>query len=273
MPFTLAHPAAVLPLVRTPLSTVALVAGAVAPDLPYFVGSVGIAASAQSWYEPFLNATTAHSPRGMLTVDLAYALALYWLARAVRRPVGTLLPGLASARRRHGDGARGSPARAWWVLVSLLSGITTHLVWDSFTHADGYVVDHVSWLTSSLAGELTWARALQHASTVVGLAAIGVYAWRRRSRLSPGPIGRRRRLVLLGVLGAVVVGGAGASAASGWAGAAGLSTGRLVEVVLSDGAKGGGGAFLGALVLYTAAWWVHHVTVSARPRRADAPRT
>ncbi|MEV0803512.1 DUF4184 family protein [Kribbella sp. NPDC050281] len=35
MPFTLAHPAAVLPLVRRPLVASALVAGAVAPDLLY----------------------------------------------------------------------------------------------------------------------------------------------------------------------------------------------------------------------------------------------
>ena len=35
MPFTLAHPAAVLPLCRRPLVASALVAGAVAPDLLY----------------------------------------------------------------------------------------------------------------------------------------------------------------------------------------------------------------------------------------------
>ncbi|MEI5672079.1 MULTISPECIES: DUF4184 family protein [unclassified Nocardioides] len=39
MPFTLVHPAAVLPLVRTPLVPSALVLGSVAPDLPYFVSS------------------------------------------------------------------------------------------------------------------------------------------------------------------------------------------------------------------------------------------
>ncbi|HEY3557859.1 MAG TPA: DUF4184 family protein, partial [Kribbella sp.] len=35
MPFTPAHPAAVLPLIRRPLVASALVAGAVAPDLLY----------------------------------------------------------------------------------------------------------------------------------------------------------------------------------------------------------------------------------------------
>ncbi|MEV0893740.1 DUF4184 family protein [Promicromonospora sp. NPDC050262] len=36
MPFTLSHPAAVLPLLCHPFSAAAIGAGAVAPDLPYF---------------------------------------------------------------------------------------------------------------------------------------------------------------------------------------------------------------------------------------------
>lgn len=38
MPLTLTHPAIVLPLARGPLVPSALVIGAMAPDLPYFVG-------------------------------------------------------------------------------------------------------------------------------------------------------------------------------------------------------------------------------------------
>jgi len=49
MPFTLAHPAAVLPLFRGPLVPAALVVGAVAPDLPYFLRATGVPVGAQSW--------------------------------------------------------------------------------------------------------------------------------------------------------------------------------------------------------------------------------
>lgn len=271
MPFTLAHPAAVLLLVRLPLSAIALVAGAMAPDMPYFVGSAGIAVSAQSWYEPFLNATTAHSLRGMVTIDLAYGLALCGLSWSARRPVEALLPALGGPARSWPDDSRALLVRGWWVLLSLLIGIATHLVWDSFTHGDGYIVTHLSWLRSSLAGDLTWARALQHASTVGGLVVIGVYLWRRRSRFTAHdadleePADRRRRFTVLSAIG-VVVAGVVANAARGWVSAGGLSAGQLVEGTLSDGAKGAGAALVGALVLYTAAWWVRRGVGRARVR-------
>src|SRR5690606_26266927 len=63
VPFTLSHPAAVLPFVRAPFVPAALVAGALAPDVPYFVR---LPRSADAWYEPFVNATTTHQPLGAL---------------------------------------------------------------------------------------------------------------------------------------------------------------------------------------------------------------
>jgi len=36
VPFTGSHPAAVLPLLRTPLPSAALVIGSLVPDLPYY---------------------------------------------------------------------------------------------------------------------------------------------------------------------------------------------------------------------------------------------
>lgn len=73
MPLTFAHPSVVLPLFRTPFVPAALVAGSMSPDLPYFLGATGTAVTAQSWYEPFFNATTSHSPLGALTVSLPMA--------------------------------------------------------------------------------------------------------------------------------------------------------------------------------------------------------
>lgn len=186
MPFTLSHPAAVLPLLRRPFSAAALVAGALAPDLPYFARSTPVPVSAQSWYEPYMNATTSHTLLGALTVSLPYAVALWGLFLLARRPVGSLLPAPAAGTRPpEPDGASVLLRRAGWALLSLVIGIATHLVWDSFTHSDGYVVMHVPFLSTPLAGDLTWARALQHVSTIGGLVIIAVYLWRRRSRLRP----------------------------------------------------------------------------------------
>ncbi|WP_217617334.1 DUF4184 family protein, partial [Cellulomonas sp. GbtcB1] len=54
MPFTLAHPAAVLPFARPPFVPAALGAGALAPDVPYFLP---LPRPAGSWFEPSVNAT------------------------------------------------------------------------------------------------------------------------------------------------------------------------------------------------------------------------
>lgn len=260
MPFTLSHPAAVLPLLRHPFSGIALVAGAVAPDLPYFARSTPIPVSAQSWYEPFMNATTSHGLLGALTVSLPYALALAAFCWLARRPVDALLPGVIGQGEPRPTTAGALLTRGGWVLLSLLIGIATHLVWDSFTHGNEFVVTHVPLLSSQLVGDLTWARALQHLSTVGGLVLIAVYLWRRRSRIvarvraGRGRPGRRgARAVLLAIV-AVGVVGAVAGTLPLW-GRTEMSTPELVEGVLAGGAKGGGAALLVALVVYVGVWW------------------
>jgi hypothetical protein len=257
VPFTLSHPAAVLPLLRHPFSAAALVAGAVAPDMPYFARSTPIVVTAQSWYEPYLNATTSHGLLGAMTVSLPYAITLWGLFLVARRPVGSLLPAPAGAPRPvPGSEASARLRRGGWVLLSLLIGIATHLVWDSLTHSDGYVVMHAPFLSMPLAGDLTWARALQHLSTVGGLVVIAVFLWRRRFRLLPQAVAGRRsawRLLWIGVGVAAV--GAVAGTLGWWSGASGLSTRDMVETVLSDAATGAGAALIATLFLYVAAWW------------------
>lgn len=256
MPFTLSHPAAVLPLLRRPFSAAALVAGAVAPDMPYFARSVPVPVTAQSWYEPYMNATTSHGPLGAVTVALPYALVLWGLYLVARRPVGALLPAGAPPAPELDGTIVLLLRRGGWVLLSLLIGIATHVVWDSFTHSDGYVVLHVPFLTAQLVGDLTWARALQHISTVGGLVVLAVYLWRRRSRLLPGGApGRRRTWWTLGIVGGVAAVGGAANTVELWGGASELPARDLVEVVLSDVATGAGAALIAALSLYVAAWW------------------
>ncbi|GGR53712.1 hypothetical protein GCM10010197_20200 [Nocardioides luteus] len=262
MPFTLSHPAAVLPLLRHPFSVVALVAGAMAPDAPYFARRMPVPVSAQSWYEPFMNATTSHSLVGAVTVSLPYALALTLLCWVAARPLASLV-GVDRLGPEPPSGLGTSVARAGWVLLSLLIGVATHLVWDSFTHGDGWVVLHVGLLREPLFGSLTWARALQHVSTVLGLVLIGVHLWRRRDRLrrvrprSGWPIG-------------VAAGAIGVGAVAGtyrlW-GEAGLSPRDLVEGVLSGAATGGGAALVGVLVLLVIGWWAAYGVRTLRARR------
>ncbi|SDM69095.1 DUF4184 family protein [Allokutzneria albata] len=157
MPFTLSHPAVVLPLLRRPFIPAALVAGAMTPDLPYFLSLLGLSTtSAQDWYGPLLpNATQTHSPWGLL-INLPFALLLVVVFRMLREPITALLPagfGLPQPER--------CPGHALWLLVSALIGVASHLVWDA----------------------LTVSPLLQNGSTAVGLVAISWYLWHRRSRL------------------------------------------------------------------------------------------
>ncbi|GAA3599144.1 DUF4184 family protein [Agrococcus terreus] len=262
MPFTLSHPAAVLPLLRRPWSAPALVAGAMAPDAPYFLGRLGIPVSAQSWYEPLLNATTSHAPLGALTVSLPLALLATALLLATAAPVRAALPastaGLVPPRRP-------VPTALGWILLSCAVGIATHLAWDAVTHGDGWVVQAVPVLQAPTGiGDLSWARLLQHASTALGLVAIAWWLHARRSRLPlrAHPDEARRAAVAVVALVVVAAVGAGLGALP----VAADGGGRL-ELLLSSAAKGAGLAVLIAAVTAVAAWWAARAALAMRRSR------
>ncbi len=278
MPFTLSHPAAVLPLLRHPFAPAALVCGAMAPDVPYFLAATRIPVSAQSWYEPFLNATTSHTLSG-ITVSGSFALALLALYRLVRRPAAALLPARLSpastAADRGGNGLR----RVGWVLLSALIGILTHLVWDSFTHADGYLVTHLGVLRSHITGDLTVARLVQHISTAGGLIALAVHLWHRLPRAPGGNTGQARlpataRWSVVTALAVAALIGAAANTHTleyyrgGPATFDQVPAQQTAEAVLSDWATGGGTALACALILYACAWWAHGAVPQSAPRRS-----
>lgn len=176
MPFTASHPAAVLPLLRRPFVPVALIAGAVAPDLPYFVE---LPVTAQSWYEPFTNATFSHSWVGMLLVGLPGTVLLALLFSLVKRPVGDLFPFALEADGDDGKSRRGWPAFVFWFLISALIGLATHLVWDSITQEGRLLGVDLRFLHTNLWTGMTINRFLQHASTVLGLVVIVTWCVRR----------------------------------------------------------------------------------------------
>ena len=138
MPFPLAHPAAVLPLRRfCPqwLNFPALVVGSVVPDVSYGLG--GKVAGA-----------VGHSLLGMVTFCLPMGIVLVALFYGLRSPVLRMLPApyqqafLPSCRRPMGP--------LWVVVISLLLGAGTHILWDSFTHTDGWFVQRLPVLQSAV---------------------------------------------------------------------------------------------------------------------------
>ena len=196
MPFTAAHPAAVVPLAG-PLSRFTclsgLVVGSVAPDLPYFVPGL-------PWK------SIGHSPAGLFLFDIPAGLLLYAAFHSVLAPLlYALAPAALRARLPRSRCAGALPARGLLVVVaSLLVGAATHLAWDAFTHADGAVVLQLPVLSSEI---LTWQgytvyvyKVLQHGSTFVGLALLGYWLarWYRRAHAStpPAPPSRLVRTIL-----------------------------------------------------------------------------
>ncbi len=187
MPFTLAHPAAVLPLRRLRLMrTVPLIVGAVTPDVPYYL----------PWrIAKLIPGETTHSLLGSLTVDLPIGLLLLLFIWLLRAPLAAPL----------GPGARAKCSAALerfgrrplhWALapLSILIGIWTHLAWDSFTHADGWMVQRISALSApvsffSYTGELC--HVLQYASSVFGLAVLAVWFVRLPAMEQEPPYGER----------------------------------------------------------------------------------
>lgn len=161
VPFTLAHPVAVLLLARGPVSLLALVSGAVAPDVPYYLRVTPLRVTADSWYEPYVNATTSHSLGHLVLVALPLALTIYLCGCLLLPPLRSVA-GIESLGASASD-LSGALRRAAWIVASLVIGVLTHLVWDALTERGG-----------------SWSPFLQHGSTALGLSVLVLVAFRRR---------------------------------------------------------------------------------------------
>jgi hypothetical protein len=197
MPFTLAHPAAVLPLRRWPqLDFAALVIGSVTPDFGYYL------------LLPDMRLET-HSFAGSLETCLPAALLLVLLFHALKRPLCDTLPQphrsalLPLALRPVSMSPRALLAMA----VSALLGIWSHLLWDAFTHRLSWGPQHLPLLRNvlfSFAGKDYWlSDLLQWLGSVAGLAAL-LLAYRRWLRQQPLAAGdgaeNRRKAWLIGLV-------------------------------------------------------------------------
>lgn len=195
MPFTLAHVVAARPLWwscghRLPLS--AIVVGSVAPDLEY-LGHLDT------------ERTIGHTLGGVFLLDLPLALILLVLWHGLfKAPVEAMV----SARVRPPiDTAPFAfrPARRLGVVVAaVLVGIAGHLLWDGFTHRDGFITTRV-WFLEEAIGRPHVYDLFNYASTAFGLVLLGWW-WRRsvdgRPAVQSGalPVGVRRTASVILVL-------------------------------------------------------------------------
>lgn len=121
MPFTVSHAAAALPLRRARLVTSALVVGTMAPDFEYFLPLQA--------HDHF-----GHTFPGILVLTLPVALLVLWIFHTfVKASAAALLPRrLQSRLAGHlGKFRFGGLGRFLLIVLSILVGIATHILWDS----------------------------------------------------------------------------------------------------------------------------------------------
>ena len=177
MPYTLAHPAAVLPLrgVRY-LRTAPLFIGAMVPDARDYVPS-GIRQYLVRMHEWDRSYSTC------LLLGCAVFVAVFVL----RRPLTVLLSARArwlclNALAPFSD----DPVEWLFAPFAILLGIWTHLLWDSFTHTYGVLVRDVTWLRTPV--NIGWYHGmlyhvLQYVSSAFGLVVLAW--WYSRLRTPP----------------------------------------------------------------------------------------
>lgn len=171
MPFTFSHPAIILPLKYLPknwFSLTGLVVGSVTPDFEYFIRM-----KVQSNY--------SHTLYGIFWFDLPLAILLSFLFHnTVRNALFFNSPDVIKSRILIFTSFNwNNYFKENWIVVviSLLIGIASHLLWDGFSHNQGYFVEHISTLKNSinlLGNEIPIWKITQHLSTLIGAIVITI---------------------------------------------------------------------------------------------------
>ena len=168
MAFTLSHAAAAWPFRRTRLDLSALLVGCFVPDLLYFV--------------LLRHAFDPHSWTGMFLFDLPVGLVLLGLFQAfAKQPSLIFLPDGIRRRIKAGRYKFLPLTRLAIIVVSILVGTSTHLLWDSVTHSFYWPYRHWSFLRMMIqipiVGQMAMYRLLQYVSSAAGLIAVALWIW------------------------------------------------------------------------------------------------
>ncbi|SES18113.1 protein of unknown function [Gracilibacillus ureilyticus] len=174
MPLTFAHPAAVLPFSKNSkyIDFLALVLGSMAPDFEYFLrgrpaGEIG------------------HTLAGFFVFNLPIIAIVYLIYRiAIHRTLFSHLPAVLAVASPQ-IASSSILLKLIVFLYSAIFGMITHVVWDSFTHLDGFMVRNLSILNYTVDifnYNIPVFKFLQHGGTIVGITAIIGYMYIRAAK-------------------------------------------------------------------------------------------
>ncbi|HTD04243.1 DUF4184 family protein [Undibacterium sp.] len=255
MPFTLSHPAAVIPLHKLlgrRVSISAMIIGSMAPDFAYFL--------------PGIHGLMTHSLNGILIFCLPAGLLTYFIFHLlIKRPASLLLPKPMLSRLHHRVfEASALPPTSIWVLAwSVMLGAATHIAWDALTHRNSAVVNHFELLRTLIYStdgyKLYVYKLLQHLSTAFGLLVLAwwIKAWLNTTSAQSEGCGSEDAgdvelapKVKLSIAGGIIAVSAFCGAAAGFM-QFGVSLERWLFHVVVAGLSG----FVLASLLYCLAWW------------------
>jgi len=149
----------------------AFIVGSMAPDFPYVIGTTRYR-------------NLGHHFPGLIFFTIPASYAALWLFHNIfKRPVIELMPWGMQARLQSqaGEFRFGGAARFALITASILLGIATHVVWDSFTHSFTWAWREFYWLHHRipipLLGSVPGYSVAQYGSTLAGMAALLVWVW------------------------------------------------------------------------------------------------
>jgi len=164
MPLTFAHPAIVLPLNYLPkrwFSLTGLIVGSVVPDFEYFIRMKVYSIYSHTWF-------------GLIWFDLPLAFLLTFIYHNIVRDMFVNnLPSMLHCRLsiyKRFNWSKYVKKNLLVVVMSILIGAASHLLWDSFTHENGYFVVAFNMINriNVLGLYMPLYKVVQHLSTLAG---------------------------------------------------------------------------------------------------------
>lgn len=199
MPFTFAHPAAVLPLgIRRSkyVDFSAAMVGTMAPDFEYFIH-----------FKPFQ--VVGHTIMGQFYFNLPLIfLVTFIFHNLIKEALVSNLPSPYCKRYAFLKYSRWKLDSLRSLIVfcySALFGAFTHIFWDGFTHSTGFFVDRIKLLSQSislLGRSIPMYKIMQHGSTLMGFFLIFMYiiAIQDKAYYRQSAVSSREKLHYLGLL-------------------------------------------------------------------------
>ena len=155
-----------MPFRRTRIVISAMIVGCMAPDFEYFLhaGMFG---------------RESHNVRGAFVFALPVSLIVLVLFHQIlKKPLSALLPRNVQERIVFADFRFWPVSRLVMIVFSILLGIASHLLWDSFTHPQGRAVIAMPWLREGviiLGRPMQYFKVAQHLSTILGLVLLAIW--------------------------------------------------------------------------------------------------